>query len=149
MTKAQDTDPARVRVFFYGTFMSTRVLREHGIECDSTVPAVLHGFKLTISSRANLEEDASSKAYGGLADIKESEIDSLYEGLLDESSLVYRPRTVLAETLAGEESEAVCYFCDDMSPGTADPKYVEEMVACCKELGLPDDYIQHVSSFRT
>ncbi len=29
----------KVWVLFYGTFMSARILREYGIECEETIPA--------------------------------------------------------------------------------------------------------------
>ena len=147
MTKAQDTDPTRVWVFFYGTFMSTRVLRGYGTECERTTPARLRGYRLTISPRANLTADTSSTAYGGLAFVTQSEIDSLYEGLVDEFSLLYKPRRLVVETLDGKDVEALCYLCDDKRPVPPDPKYVEEMVKCCEELGLPGEYIASVTAF--
>ncbi|MCH8979653.1 MAG: gamma-glutamylcyclotransferase [Armatimonadetes bacterium] len=95
-------------VFFYGTFMSARVLREHGVDCESTVPAVLNGHRLTISPRANLVADPGAVAYGGLALLRDEETDSLYKGLEDDYSLVYKPQSVVTKTFEGDDRAALC-----------------------------------------
>ena len=138
---------SRVWVFFYGTFMSARVLREHGVDCESTVPAVLNGHRLTISPRANLVADPGAVAYGGLALLRDEETDSLYKGLEDDYSLVYKPQSVVTKTFEGDDRAALCYFCTEMEPVQAEQTYVEEMVSCSEELGLPADHVEHVRSF--
>jgi len=45
-------------VFIYGTFMSSRVLKEYGIECALTLPAKLSGYRLSIRPRVNLQDAA-------------------------------------------------------------------------------------------
>ena len=45
-----------VWVFFYGTFMSTKILQEYGINCAVTIPAELNGYELAIRPRVNLNQ---------------------------------------------------------------------------------------------
>lgn len=127
--------------------MSARILREHGIDCESTVPAALNGYRLTISPRANLAADPGAVAYGGLALLRDEETDSLYKGLEVDYSLVYRPRSVVTKTLEGNDHVALCYFCSEMEPAQAEQTYIEEMVRCNEELGVPAEHVEHVRSF--
>ena len=66
----------RTAVFFYGTFMSSRVLKEHGIECDLTLPAKLSGYRLSIRPRVNLHPQPDEAVYGGLAEVTHAELAS-------------------------------------------------------------------------
>jgi hypothetical protein len=55
-----------VWVFFYGTFMSAKVLRRHGIACEVTYSAKLTGYSLSIRPRVNLTKKTEKNVYGGM-----------------------------------------------------------------------------------
>ena len=76
-----------VPVFFYGTFMSARVLRSLGVRCEETVPCALRGYRLEIGVRADLVADPGAVVYGGLADVDDDEVAGLYSRLLESSGL--------------------------------------------------------------
>lgn len=150
MDSNRDPNPQRVWVFFYGTFMSARILREHGIDCESTTPAALAGYRLEINPRANLLPDLGHICYGGIAHIPKSDLDELYRSLHERFGLDYRPTTRMrtATKLTGGDQLVLVYVCEEMSPTPADPAYIDEMLRCCEELALPDSCAQIIESFR-
>lgn len=138
---------SRVWVFFYGTFMSADVLAEHGVFPRQVVAAKLPGFEVSVRPRVNLTRSDRSSAYGALAFVTHSELESIYSGLKQRFGLIYNPEAVLAETLKGMLRPALCYLAEAMDPGRADPGYVRELAACVRALGLPEWYALHVESF--
>ncbi len=137
----------RVWVFFYGTFMSADVLRDHGVFPKEVVPAKLAGHALSICPRVNLTKANTATAYGALALVTQSELGGIYSGLAHDFGLVYKPETVHAETMNGESCPALCYIAQVMAPGPADEDYVRELAACVRAHGLPESYARHVESF--
>ena len=136
-----------VWVFFYGTFMSARILREHGINCDATIPAKLIGYELSIRPRVNLHNNASAISYGGLAHISHHDISQLYRDLNDNFGITYYPYPVIAELADGSLKPALCYRSFANQDSLADPEYVNELARCATELGAPEAYIDHIKSF--
>lgn len=137
----------RTTVFFYGTFMSSRVLREHGIQCDQTLPAKLSGYRLSIRPRVNLHQHSDSDAYGGLAEVSHAELASLYDGLRTNLGINYHPFPVLAQLTNGTFQPALCYLSFNIPDAPPDPAYVRELAECAQELSAPESYISHIHSF--
>ena len=136
-----------VPVFFYGTFMSPRILREHGIDCEATIPVKLDGYELSIRPRANLTKNESCVSYGGLAHISHRDISRLYSDLTDKFGITYYPYPVTVELSDGNSETALCYMSFDIQDSPADPDYVNELARCATELGAPAVYIGHIRSF--
>lgn len=134
-------------VFFYGAFMSAEVLKEHGIDCETTVAAKLSGFELSIRSRANLRPSPAHVSYGGLAYLTHRDIARLYDGLRDDFGIDYHPCPVIAELADGSSRPALCYLAPDIEAAPADPAYVNRLARCAKELDAPEAYIEHIKSF--
>jgi hypothetical protein len=148
MSASLQLDPMhRTTVFFYGTFMSSRVLKEHGIQCDLTVPAKLSGYRLSIHPRVNLHPQADAAACGGLAEVTHSELASLYDGLRTTFGINYHPFPVLAELTNGHFQPALCYLSFDVPDAPPDPSYVRALAECAKELSAPEPYLRHILSF--
>jgi hypothetical protein len=137
----------RTTVFFYGTFMSSRVLKEYGIQCDQTLPAKVSGYRLSIRPRVNLRPEPDAAAYGGLAEVTHSELASLYDDLRTTFGINYHPFPVLAELANGRFQPALCYLSFDIPDAPPDPGYVGALAECAKELSAPESYIQHILSF--
>ena len=114
----------RTAVFFYGTFMSSRVLQEHGIACDSTLPAKVSGYRLSIRPRVNLHLQADEAVYGGLAEVTHAELSSLYDGLRTTFGINYHPFPVLAQLANGNFEPALCYLSFDIPDAPPDPNYL-------------------------
>jgi hypothetical protein len=137
----------RTAVFFYGTFMSSCVLKEHGIECDLTLPAKLSGYRLSIRPRVNLHPRPDETVYGGLAEVTHSELASLYDGLRTTFGINYHPFPVLAQLSNGSFQPALCYLSFDIPDAPPDPGYVRELAECARKLSAPESYIRHILSF--
>lgn len=137
----------RVRIFFYGTFMTRAVLAEHRIDAPEVVPAKLSGYELSIRPRVNLAKVESSNVYGSIAALTPTEISRLYQELETQFGLKYFPEPVIAESLDGAFSPVLCYIAPHMDDGEPAPEYVKQLAACVRELGLPEWYALHVESF--
>lgn len=135
-------------VFFYGTFMSARILREHGLVCDTTFPAKLSGYSLSIQPRVNLVKNPRATSYGGLALIEQEELVHLYDGVQKKYGHTYYPYPVLAEMSDGLLRLALCYVSEEFSCGNPESTYIDELVQCAREMNAPESYILHIESFR-
>ncbi len=136
-----------VWVFFYGTFMSAKILREYGITCEATIPAKLNGNELSIRPRVNLKKNDSCVSYGGLAHISHQDISRLYSDLNDKFGITYYPYPVIAELADGSLKPALCYISFDIRDSLADLEYVNELARCATGLEAPEAYIGHIKSF--
>jgi hypothetical protein len=136
-----------VWIFFYGTFMSARILREYGIKCEATIPAKLHGYELSVRPRVNLRSDETAVSYGGLAHISHLEIEQLYRDLNDRFGITYYPYPVFAELADGSSKPALCYLAFAIEDSPADTSYVSELARCARELEAPESYIDYIKSF--
>ena len=137
----------RVRIFFYGTFMSRAVLAEHGIDVPTVMPAKLSGYQLTIRPRANLIKDDRSCSYGSIAALTHEQISTLYRNLDDQFGLKYLPEAVIAESLDGTFRPVLCYIAPEMDDSAPPREYVKQLASCVRELGLPEWYAAYVESF--
>ena len=137
----------KVWVFFYGTFMSVRVLREHGIAVDQTFAAKLNGYELSIRPRVNLKSKPGAVVYGGLAFVKHDELSALYDGLRRDFEIVYNSCAVMAELPDGTVRSALCFISPHIPDADPDPLYVQELAKCAKEMLAPEGYIKRIKDF--
>lgn len=138
---------SKVWVFFYGTFMSARVLRHHGLDCEITYPAKLAGYSLSILPRVNLIKNTEAFSYGGLAFIEQSALAQLYDEVQKTFGFIYYPQPILAEMPDGLVRLALCFISEEFSDGEPDPAYINEMIQCATEMQVPESYILHIKSF--
>ncbi len=137
----------KVWVFFYGTFMSAKILRQHGIDCKKTFPAKISGYFLVIRPRVNLERRPEATTYGGLALVEHDKLANLYREVKEKFGQSYSPYPVLAEMPDGLIRQALCYISEAFDSGTPKPSYIEEMIRCAREMNAPESYISHIKSF--
>lgn len=138
----------KVWVFFYGTYMSAKILRQYGLSCDTTYPAQVSGYTLEIQPRVNLVKNSESNSHGGLALVDHVELKNLYQNVRDTFGQTYWPYPVLAETPDGLIRQALCFISEPFSLGDPDSSYIDEMKECAKEMHAPESYILHIESFR-
>ena len=139
----------KVWVFFYGTFMSARVLRQHGIECNATHPARVSGYLLSIRPRVNLTQNRGSCVYGGMAFVSQNDIAALYDGLKEQFGIIYQPYPVMAELSDGSIRAALCFISSIITDDAPDNGYIDEMMICAREMHAPEIYLSHIDAFRT
>jgi hypothetical protein len=137
----------RVRIFFYGTFMDSKVLAAHGINSPEVVPARLNGYELSIRPRVNLSRVDRSCVYGSIASATHNEIGILYDHLEKVFGLRYLPEAVLAEALDGTLRPVLCYIAPQMDDHVPEPDFIKQLAECVRGLGLPEWYALYVESF--
>ena len=137
----------KVWVFFYGTFMSAKVLKQHGIDCEKTYPAKVSGYFLTIKPRVNLVKSLDENVFGGLALVEHNELENLYKTVKENFGQTYFPYPVFAEMPDGLFRQALCFISESFDCGNPEPSYIQEMIKCAKEMNAPESYISHVASF--
>src|SRR6185295_16517334 len=93
-------------IFFYGLFMDESVLRAEGVEPRTPRKAVVCDYQLRIGQRAMLCRQPSSKAFGMVYALADSEIDSLYS---EPGLEMYHPEFVVATFEDGSSREVTMF----------------------------------------
>ena len=122
-------------IFFYGLFMDQRVLEEKGVHPHASRKAVVNGYQLKIGERAMLLPEPSSKAFGMVHALTESEINSLYaEPGLD----MYYPETVVATFEDGSNSAVTTFnLRQTSSEASFNADYAVKLRSVLERLGFP------------
>ncbi len=137
-----------INVFFYGSYINFKVLKEVDINQREFEVGRINGFELTISPLANLRPKKGGLVYGILTQLNHSELDRLYQdhakgklggNYLPEAVTVYKPN--------GTYNAALCYISHDMPAGKADPAYVDRILKPATEYGFPEWYLNHITSY--
>jgi gamma-glutamyl AIG2-like cyclotransferase len=144
-----EPEPRRVRVFFYGTFMSPEVLARYGINVENVTAVRVRNFEIYIRPRVNLISKNGVSVYGSVVSVTHEELDRIYQSLEKQFGLKYLPEAVLAEPIetTSEREPVLCFITDQMEPGVPDPEYVRELATCVRALNLPESYALHIESF--
>lgn len=137
---------SRAWVFFYGTIMNPRILREQGATPDHVTPARLASFELQIRPRPNLVRSDRACVFGSAMTLSHEDLASIYSSLEQRFGFVYLPEAVLVETRTGLLRPALCYIAPAMKPAPADPDFVRQLAQCVRETGHPDWYAAYVES---
>lgn len=137
-----------VSVFYYGSYMNREVLAEADLFPDELRVARLSGFDIGIEPLANLVVSDEHRVYGLLARATHAELDRLYRHARHVLGGLYLPFPVLAEELDGRLVPSLCYIAPKLSPGPADPGYVDRILAPAREFGFPSWYVDRLRSYR-
>jgi hypothetical protein len=133
----------RIDAFFYGLFMDASILRQNGVTALNLRQAYVADFALRIGQRATLVPSSGARAYGMLVALSHSDLGRLYSGPGLEH---YRPEAVLAHTLDGLPTPALCYnLREEPQPGERNPDYAMRLQSVLRNLGFPREYIQSIS----
>ena len=137
---------AKVRVFFYGSFINKRVLAEVGLVPQQVEVASLRGFDIRIGPLANVVRAEHQTVYGIVCEATHAELERLYA---QDWVGTYLPEAVLVETTAGLSVPALCYVAPEApyAPATAD--YLDRIIAPARELGFPSWYLDRLESSRS
>ena len=134
-----------ILVFFYGSYINPDVLKKVGYIPRKMEVAVLHGFELTITPLANIEESDQGAVYGIVATGTHAELERLYaQGVLDN---MYLPRAVLVQKTSGEFVPALTYIASTINQKKAQKDYVERIAKPAEAYEFPGWYIEKIRSF--
>lgn len=132
-----------VDAFFYGLFMDVEVLRAQNVVPADPRRAYVEHFELRIGTRATLIPARGARAYGMLMALTHEELASLYSGpgLAD-----YRPEAVLAQSLSGPLTAALCYNLREApEPHERNAEYAGRLQRLLSRLDFPPDYVASLS----
>ncbi|QQG48691.1 MAG: gamma-glutamylcyclotransferase [archaeon] len=136
-------DISKAIVFFYGSFMSPKVLRDQGLsrEVGAMEVATLEGFDVVLSPNATLVPSTKGVVYGVLAELTVDEIDLLYSrGWLSD----YKPISINAKKKDGQEVTASCYVAPLRQNASPKPDYVSLLVETAKSYCFPSWYVERL-----
>jgi hypothetical protein len=132
----------RIDVFFYGLFMDVDVLRKGEVEPINLRPALVPNFALRIGQRATLIASAGAHAYGMLISLSHEELARLYGAPGLER---YHPEAVLAQTLDGVGTAALCYnLIEAPGPEERNPEYAFRLQEVLRKLDFPSEYVASI-----
>jgi hypothetical protein len=136
MNSELDNSPNRlIRVFFYGLYLDSAVLRGKGVEPRGARPGLVMGHSLRIGRQATLLRCVGGQAYGVVYSMTYDEFDRLYAAAGPTS---YRVEAVLVRTLDGDFIPALCctlLHAPGEREGNAD--YARDLRAAMVRAGLP------------
>lgn len=138
-------DEAKIKVFFYGSFIDTRVLAEVDLVPSGVEVARLSGFDIRIEPLANLVRSDRDSVYGIVCQATHAELERLYGR---DWVAAYRPEAVIVETLGGSLIPALCYIALSSRPFPAEGDYLDRIVGPARTLGFPEWYIARLEEFR-
>ena len=137
---------AKVRVFFYGSFINRQVLAKGGFNPERVEVGKLWGYDIAIETLATLVRSERACVYGILCEATHAELERLYgQGWLGKA---YLPEAVLVETEGGKLTPALCYIAPTNPPAPADADYLDRILGPAREYGFPAWYIERLESLR-
>jgi hypothetical protein len=133
-----------MKVFFYGLFMDTELLKRKGIHSQSEGISFLDNYTIKIGERATLTRCDGEKAFGVVMELEQKDVRKLYS---DPGVSDYMPEEVSIITGAGETVNAICYILKEGSTHVADKVYATELFHLVKKLGFADEYLKKIEEF--
>jgi hypothetical protein len=132
----------RIDAFFYGLFMDVEMLKQNGVEAANIRPAFVPNFALRIGQRATLIPSMGARAYGMIMSLSHGDLARLYGAPGLEH---YRPESVLAQTLDGTATAALCYnLLESPGPDERNPEYAARLQGVLQKLDFPPEYVASV-----
>ena len=139
----------KVQVFFYGSFMSLKVLQDAGLKKRAFAPACIHGYELTMQPHANLSESGDGIVFGILANMTHKELGMLYDSHASTiTHATYQPEAMMVFTRGGKMVPALVYMAADEEAGAPDEAYVDDILKSCTSYGFPSWYLERIASFK-
>jgi cation transport regulator ChaC len=137
---------AKVRVFFYGSFINRTVLAKVGLVPDRVEVARLWGFDILIESLATLVRSDQHCVYGIYCEATHEELRRLYGQ--DWLASTYFPEAVLVESEGGRMVPCLCYIAPAPPPARPANDYLDWIAGPAREYGFPPWYLERLERFR-
>jgi len=119
------------------------VLRKSGVEPVNIRRASVPNCALRIGQRATLITSPGARAYGIFMSLSHEDLARLYGAPGLES---YRPEAVLAQTLDGVLTAALCYnLIEAPGPDERNPEYAIRLQGVLRKLDFPSEYVESLA----
>jgi AIG2 family protein len=133
---------AELRVFFYGSFMNTKVLEEKGVAPRATAAARLNDWALVFQPMANVIPASGEEVYGMVTTVDRESLENAYRG---DPLETYEPRDVEVERLDGVTEAVCCYSAPRANETKPSAGYLELLIEAAREHALPDFWMERLS----
>ncbi len=130
-----------MKVFFYGLFMDTELLKKAGVHPLSQARGFVDNYTIEIGERATLARCDGAKAYGVLMELEEADVRKLYA---ETSVADYMPEEVDVKTDSGSTVKGTCYILHGNPSNSRNQKYAEALYKLAKILGFPKEYLDKI-----
>ena len=133
------------KVFFYGLFMDSDLLRDQGLDPQQTVKAKLLDYKLVLANRATMLPSPGSTVWGTLIALNDAELTQLYSA---PSVTGYQAIDIICNNEQNEEIRAKTYILPNdyqlLAPDNTN--YAKNLRNICIKHALPDSYIRFLNN---
>jgi len=129
-------------VFFYGLYMDPEVRALISGERRPGTVASLDGYDCLLGVRSTLVPNPGSRVYGVIAELSDAECGRLYP---TPTHSAYIPtRVTCIEPATTRQMVAIVYIAPPDGIGAFDAANAARLIALCRQLGFPGDYIKRL-----
>lgn len=133
-------------VFFYGLYMDPEVRAPMSGERRPGTVVSLDDYECLLGARSTLAPKPGSRVYGVVAEISDTECGRLYP--VPTYSAYLPMKVTCTDSAAARQVGAIVYIAPADAIGAYDPKYAEQLLALCRRLGFPGDYLARLENAR-
>ena len=138
----------KVWVFFYGSYINMKVLKDIGFEPEEYEVARLDGYDIDINPISNLYVSDKECVYGIVVKATHNDLKLLYNHAETKLGGLYLPEPVLVSTEEGNWRTALCYIANSIESKQPTEKYINTITESAKEYKFPTWYIQKIEKFK-
>lgn len=134
-------------VFFYGLYMDPEVRAPLSGERRPGTVVSLDDHECLLGTRSTLVPKAGSRVYGVVAEISDTECGRLYP--VPTHSAYLPIKVSCTDPATTRQVAAIVYIAPADGIGDYDPQYADQLIALCRRLGFPKDYLVRLENART
>lgn len=141
-------DQRKIWVFFYGSYINIKVLKDIGLQVTEYDVARIDGYDIEINPIVNLVKSDKECVYGIATTATHDELKHLYDHAQKVLGGNYLPEAVLLQTRDGKWRASLCYIANSIPPKPPTNDYIDTITESAKEYAFPLWYIDKLGSFR-
>jgi len=127
-----------LRIFFYGSFMDSEVLRILGVVLKKVETAELKNWSITFSPMATLVRSEGDSVYGTIAELSQDQVRMLYTR---DDLKHYNPVDITVATKRSKGVSAQCYISKPSTGQNPSEEYLRRVIQAAERLGFPPVYL--------
>jgi hypothetical protein len=139
--------PTPNAVFFYGLYMDPEVRAPMSGERRPGTVATLDEYECVLGARSTLAPKPGSRVYGVVAELSDAECGRLYP--VPTYSAYLPTKVTCTDPVTARPLPAIAYIAPADGIGEYDPEYADKLIALCRRLGFPSDYLGRLERARS
>lgn len=138
--------PSPNAVFFYGLYMDPEVRAPLSGERRPGTVAWLDNYECLLGARSTLAPKPGSRVYGVVAELSDTECGRLYP--VPAYSAYLPAKVTCTDPVTMRQMATIAYIAPADGIGEYDPEYADKLIALCRRLGFPNDYLGRLENAR-